>query len=335
MSDAPPARPRVHARARRGRSGDPRLDVARAEDPRRQRRLDEPQAVGRSTRTTRREAVDVARRRAATRRRRRAPGRPRRRALPRAGRRSTTTCARELAALRRARAAAQRRRRSRRSTRRGERCPAFRTSPSSTRPSTRRSRTRRRPTPLPRALARGVGHPPLRLPRALGRVGGRAACRVAAPRRLPPRRRLLGDRGARRPLGRHDDGLQPARGRADGDALRLDRRRDRCSTCCGTGTLDGRGARARARASSPGLLGLSGELGPGRGARALGRARGAARARRLRAPGRRRGRARWPSSLGGLDALVFTAGIGEGSAQRPRGRLRAARLPRRRSSTPS
>ena len=41
-------------------------------------------------------------------------------------------------------------------------------------------------------------HPSVRLPRALGRSGRQSACR-STPRRLPPRRRLVGDRGARRP----------------------------------------------------------------------------------------------------------------------------------------
>ena len=59
---------------------------------------------------------------------------------------------------------------------------------------------------LPARWRRELGHPPLRLPRALGAVGRRAGAGAAA-RRLPPRRRLLGHRRARRPLGRHDDGL--------------------------------------------------------------------------------------------------------------------------------
>ena len=102
-----------------------------------------------------------------------------------------------------------------------------------------------------------MGHPPLRLPRPLGAVGRRAGAR-AATRRLPSRRRLLGDRGARRPLGRHDDGLQPARGRADGDALRVDRRRDRAPPAAHGQARRSRRS-SRRSSPSPGLLGLSGE----------------------------------------------------------------------------
>ncbi len=49
---------------------------------------------------------------------------------------------------------------------------------------------------------------------------------------VPPRRRELGDGRRRRPFGRHHDGIQPARGRADGDALGLGRSRVRSSPCC-------------------------------------------------------------------------------------------------------
>ena len=57
-----------------------------------------------------------------------------------------------------------------------------------------------------------------RAPELLGALQTRSP-----PRRLPPRRWLLGDGGPRRALGRHDDGLLAARGGPDGDALGLDR----------------------------------------------------------------------------------------------------------------
>ena len=111
-------------------------------------------------------------------------------------------------------------------------------------------------------------------------------------------------------VGRHDDGLQPARGRADGDALRArSTRRSCCISCDGKLGVE---EIERALESESGLLGLSGERA-GRRADTLDGAGGEARARRVRASGRggRRvdgGRARR------IDALVFTAGIGEGSA---------------------
>ena len=51
------------------------------------------------------------------------------------------------------------------------------------------------------------------------RRGSSARTALPAARRLPPRQRLLGERRARRALGRHDDGLHAAGRRADGDAL--------------------------------------------------------------------------------------------------------------------
>ena len=181
------------------------------------------------------------------------------------------------------------------------------------------------------ALARGVGHSPLRLPRALGAVGGLAR-RGPAARRLPPRRRLLGHRRARRPLGRHDDGVQPARRRPDGDALRRDRRRDRAASPAYRAARD-RGARARARARVRPARPFR-DLRPGRGARgvALGRRPGSLS---TSSPRRVAGAvAAMAASLGGLDALVFTARsrreleLGAGRGLRPAGRSSAS------SSTP-
>ena len=49
--------------------------------------------------------------------------------------------------------------------------------------------------------------------------------RVPTARRLPPRRRVVRHRRPRRPLGRHDDGSDAARGLADGEPIGLDRPR--------------------------------------------------------------------------------------------------------------
>ena len=133
-------------------------------------------------------------------RRRRPPRRPRRAAAPAAGAdRRRDSPARFARSSRSPRSTT--RPRSGRSTRRERSAsPTCRTSPSSTRRSTRRCRRRRRST-RSRALARGVGNPPLRLSRPLGRVERRARRallgRTGVARRLPPRRRLLGHGGAR------------------------------------------------------------------------------------------------------------------------------------------
>ena len=239
------ARPRVHARARRGRPGDPRLDLAElgvSSDPRRQRGLDEPQALdrrrrratrGRSSRSMAAAQVDAVAHRVVHGGAR--FGDP---VVVDAAVRAGLEEVADLAPLHNAQGA--------RCDRRGDEG------------ATRRAARRRLRHGVPPhdagggvdvraagALARRVGHPPLRVPRALGAVGVRAGARRAA-RRLPPRRRLLGVGRARRPVGRHDDGLQPARGRADGDALRLDRRRDRPASPA-DGEARRRGDRARAR----------------------------------------------------------------------------------------
>ena len=125
------------------------------------------------------------------------------------------------------------------------------------------------------ALARRVGHPPLRLPRPFRAVGIRAGAGVAA-RRVPPRRRLLRHRRARRPLGRHDHGLQPAGRRAHGDPVRLDRPGDRAAP---PADEDARPRRDRARA----------RVGVG-AARPLGRDRRASRSSSTRRRRRRSSR---------------------------------------------
>ena len=225
----------------------------------------------------------------------RAPRRARRRALPRAGAWSTTVCAREIERARAARAAAQRAGAA--GDRRGaaRACRTSRTWRSSTRRSTRRSRDEAATYAVPAALARGLGHAPLRLPRA---VGAWSVERAGGGARRPRLRLVVCHLGggssvtavARRPLGRHDDGLQPARGRADDDALGLGRSRRARATCCASAAWTP-SARPRAEHES-GMTALAG--GDGRSSSWSGGAAGdeePARARRLRLSrrGRRRG----------------------------------------------
>ena len=170
-----------------------------------------------------------------------------------------------------------------------------------------------------------------------GPSSGRPACWAAPPGapagRVPSRRGRVRDRRARRPLGRHQHGLQPARGAGDGDPVGLGRPRyARCTSCCAA-------ACPRPRSRTPSTTRAACSPWPG--------ARTCARSRRRPARGDPRARAAldvhdhrlaavvagMAAALGGLDALVFTGGVGEGSA-----RVRAAaavppRLPRRRAST--
>ena len=125
------------------------------------------------------------------------------------------------------------------STRPGGASPACRTWPCSTPRSTPRSRPRRRPTPCPAAGARsgGCAGTASTASRWRGRLrararGGRPAAAGPAPGGLPPRRRQLGDGRRRRPLGRHHDGLQPARGRARWRRARARSIRARSCRCC-------------------------------------------------------------------------------------------------------
>ena len=84
--------------------------------------------------------------------------------------------------------------------------------------------------PVPERVDDRLGRAPPRLSRPVRRVGGRpggrapaAIVRRSSPRRLPPRRRRVRDGRPRRPLGRHEHGLQPAGRAGDGDAVRLAR----------------------------------------------------------------------------------------------------------------
>ena len=183
-----------------------------------------------------------------------------------------------------------------------------RTSPSSTRRSTRRFPTQASTYAVPRAWRERVGHPPLRLPRPLRRSGAAERVPVAAARRLPPRRRLLGDRRPRRPVGRHDDGLHAARGRADGDALGLGR--------------PGRAALSARRAAVSTRLGSSTRSTSSPVCSALG----GGRRRHARARGRARCRRPQPSSP---STSSCTASPARSRRWRGRRRARRARLHRR------
>ena len=152
--------------------------------------------------------------------------------------------------------------------------------------------------------------------------------RVDAARRLPPRRRLLGVGRARRPVGRHDDGLQPARRRTDGDALGLDRRRDRAASAA-DGEARRRGDRARAR------VGV-------RAARALREHDTSTSSTRSTEPAAKLALAVFghrvaaavaamAAALGGHRRARLHGRDRRGLGERPRRRVRAARLPRRRA----
>ena len=210
------------------------------------------------------------------------------------------------------------RRRSPGSTRRARRFPSSRTSPCSTRRSTRRSRgggdVRGAAT-----VARGVGHPPLRVPRALGRVGVERTREIVAG---SPDALVVCHLGGGcsvtavrdGALGRHDDGLQPARGRADDDALRLGRP-GRARLRPARARANGRRARSRAQPR----VGTRRARGGRRGSREIEAAAAAgdvdARLAVEVFVHRLAGAiAAMAAATGGLDALVFTAGIGERSA---------------------
>src|SRR6266508_2618700 len=187
-------------------------------------------------------------------------------------------------------------------------------------------------------LARGVGHTAFRVPRPLGRVVRRARARPPRPadrrapsRRLPPRRRLLGDGGERRPVRGYDDGLLAARGHPDDDEVGLSR--PRRASLRAPRVQSGRGRdrpRSQLRLRDHGACAWRGRDARDRAGRVRRRSGRATRARRLRAPshGRRRrhgcrrrrsGRARFH----GRNRRAFRT--------RARTHMRTARLPRRRS----
>ena len=158
---------------------------------------------------------------------------------------------------------------------------------------------------------------------------GRAAAR--AGRELPSRRRRVAGRGARRRLRRHDHGLHADRGPRDGDAL--GQRRSRARAVAAAPRRSTSAPSSRGSIASGGLRGLAGD---GRHARVLARDDADARlaldvyVHRLRA-----GIAAMAAALGGLDALVFTGGVGEHAPEvraAYRGRTRASSASR---STPA
>ena len=293
--------------------GDPRLDLAvlSVRRPRRQRRLDQPEAVASSTTDESAATVDVAgrgaeRSSAVAHRVVHGGARFREPVVIDDGVRARARAARrELAPLHNAPALARDRRGAASAAR------TSRTSRSSTRPSTPRSRTEASTYALPRRWREEWGIRRYGFHGLSVAVGGRA--RAASPRLVVCH--LGGGCSVtavlRRPLGRHDDGLQPARGRADGDALGLGRPRLAALPAAARGSTptssSTRSSTSRACSASAARRSVE-ELEASRGARRAARARG------LRATASPAAVAAMAAALGGLDALVFTAGVGEGSA---------------------
>ena len=182
----------------------------------------------------------------------------------------------------------------------------------------------RRPARVGRARAA-----PLRLPRDQPRVRGaprrapaRPAARRAAADHLPPRLGLLAGGDPRRPQRRHDDGLHAARGRGDGHALGLARPRAAPAPAARGGRV-GRRARRASCTTAPACAGS--RASPATCARCSPRATAATSARALAfdvyVHRLRFHLGAMLGALGGLDAVVFTAGVGEHSAE-----VRAAAL---------
>ena len=362
-----PAPPRVHARGRRRHARRARLDLAagrgvpRGEPawpapgarPRRQRRVEQPEAVGRSThgdgdrrvpsstrraRRSTRDALDAA---LASRRRARTPSdtasctaatasRPVRRRRPPCS--PSCSALTELAPLHQPKSL----RRARRGARR--RCPGvpavacFDTAFHATLPPAAATYALpaewRERCGLRRYGFHGLSHAyaSRRAAEMLGRRGG------SAPRHLPPRRRRVAGRRARRRSVDTTMGFTPLEGLVM--ATRSGSRRPRPAAVA---------ARARApRATREIARRRSSTRRPAR------RSRGTADMREVLArgdaatptPGWRstststacaRGIAAMAAALGGLDALVFTGGVGERVAADPRRCRRRAGLPRRRA----
>ena len=144
-------------------------------------------------------------------------------------------------------------------------------------------------------VERALGAAPLRLSRperaVVRRAGGSDPGRIEVPaaRRLPPRQRLLGQRRARRPLGRHDDGLHAAGRRADGDALGVARSGAAAAPARRWG-VDRRARRGAQPPLRPARPLRAARVQRGRARRARRRRARAARVRRVRARRQRRRR---------------------------------------------
>ena len=354
----PPRRPRLHPRARRGRPGDHRLDLAgrglTGAGPRRQRRLVQP------------EAAPARRRRHRRAQRRPARGHRRIRASPawpaalhgwpapdavghrivhggtrvhRPGPDRRRTCAQQLARPDRPRPAAPAEVAGRARRGHARSCPACPPSPASTPPSTPRSPPAAATYALPREWRERYAHPPLRLPRPVPRL------------LLPPRRR------AARPAAASLRIVTCHLGAGASLAAVLDGRS--VDTTMGFTPLDGLVMATRSGTVDPGLVLWLEEhehLSPHDVSRRAGAALRPAR------PGRHRRHARgrggrgpaasrtpgWPSTstctgwsagiaamaaaAGGLDVLAFTGGVGEHS---PTVRQASGRAARPSSASPS
>ena len=169
---------------------------------------------------------------------------------------------------------------------------------------TRRAATRSRPSWRADRSAR--------LPRARRAVRGRAD-RSAARRRLSSRRRLLGHGRPGRALGGHDDGLHAARGRRRWAPARARSTPVRSSICS-----------ARAAASTSSTACSTRSRACSRSAASTTRSRSPTSP--TTSPSRSR---RWRRSLGGLDVLAFSGGIGENRADVREAIAGAAAPPRR------
>ena len=193
---------------------------------------------------------------------------------------------------------------------------------------------------LPAAVARALGAAPLRLPRPLARLGraARAAsCSGATRRRLRIVSCHLGAGAslcaiARRALGRHDDGLHAARGAGDGDPLGQRRPGPAAVAARARAGCRARGARATRSSTTPGCSGSPARADMREVLDARRRRRRRRRGSRSRSTLHRlrAGIAAMAAALGGLDALVFTGGVGEHSAPVRARAAERARLPRRR-----
>ena len=171
---------------------------------------------------------------------------------------------------------------------------------------------------LPRAFETG-GHPALRLPRPVLRISSPAGCASSrrswrrARHRRPSGQRRQPLRPQRRRKRRYHHGLHRAGRTADGHALRRARSGRAALSAAGAG-MDARQARKscsiadRACWASRASAATCAICWQCRAARRAKRSICSSSASRARS-------ARWRRRLGGLDGLVFTAGIGENSAE--------------------
>ncbi len=174
------------------------------------------------------------------------------------------------------------------------------------------------PGPLARALGPAqvrLSRPVARLDRAAdsGAVSGAAG--YGADRLLPPGRRRLAVRDLRRSLGRHDDGVHPARRTGDGDPFGQRRPGDAVVAAGARAADPSTSCRSR-WSTSPVSPGSPGPATCGRSSRRAGEGDDTARLaldvymHRLRSL-----IAGMAAAMAGIDVLAFTGGVGEHSAE--------------------